>query len=62
MKKKLIDEVLVSASRTDRGACIHFSIFGKSLSDVEISSTQAKKLLSDLKNIMEDGDEREDKV
>jgi len=57
-----MDEVLVSASRTDRGACIHFSIFGKSLSDVEISSTQAKKLLSDLKNIMEDGDEREDKV
>lgn len=57
-----MDEVLVSASRTDDGACIHFSIFGKNLSDIEINSTQAKKLLSDLKNIIEDGDKREDKV
>lgn len=61
MKKKLMDEILVSASKSEKGAYIHFSIFGKSLSDIEISSTQARNLLSDLKNIIEDGDKREDK-
>lgn len=50
-----MDEILVSASRTDNGACINFSIFGKSLSDFEISEDQAKKLLGDLEKIVNNG-------